>query len=437
MRPAAWTELRYHAQQYLLWHCKARTVMACAGRGSGKTELARRRVVSYLPVEKPWQDPKYFYALPTFAQAKLVAWEQLLALIPPRWLAKPPSVSTMIIETIFGSKLYVVGMDKPARIEGVQWDGGVVDESSDQKPGGFDRSIRPALTHREGWCWRIGVPKRFGTGAREFRHAYDRGIKGEADMQSFTWPSWDILPEKEIRRLQEELDPKDYLEQVGGNWVDAGGAAYYAFNKEHNIRSVKYDSTKQIVVGCDFNVDPMAWCIGHLCQTDYGQGLEVFDEIWLRNTNTQRTLDTLWERYKDHQGGWVFVGDPAGRHRHSSASKSDYAQIKNDYRFKAKTRFRDAAPAIKDRLASVNLLCCNAAQHRKFFVDPKCVHMIDDLLNRSLSLTGEPEAAVPGLAHDSGHMTDALGYLIYHYFPVRVETGTESTRVSLHSGPWS
>jgi hypothetical protein len=159
---AAWFQLRYHAQQAAMWRTKKRFVAAACGRGSGKTELARRRIVRFLPIKKPWADPMYFYALPTFAQARRVAWKKIKALIPREWCTKI-NESEMLIETVFGSSLYVVGMDKPQRIEGDQWDGGVVDESCDQKPKAFDLSIRPALTHRNGWCWRIGVPKRHGT----------------------------------------------------------------------------------------------------------------------------------------------------------------------------------------------------------------------------------------------------------------------------------
>lgn len=414
---SAWKKLRSHKLQSEAWRCPVRTVCIAAGRGSGKTEISRRRVVSLLPVKKEWPDPKYFYALPTYNQAKLVAWDALLQLIPKHWLKKEPSASSMIIETIFGSKLYVVGLDKPARIEGVQWDGGVIDESSDQKPGVFDRSVRPALAHRNGWCWRIGVPKRYGSGAREFKHAYDLGVKGEAGIRSFTWPSWDILPPQEIESLKEQLDDKDFLEQVGGNFVDAGGLAYYQFS-DANIRQCDYDKNAPIFVFSDFNVDPMAWVLCHLVDTDYGQGLEVFDEIWLRNTNTMRTLDFLHQKYGNHKAGFFFTGDASARSRKSSASSSDYAQIKNDERFKAKVRYDRDNPAIKDRLAAVNVMLKNAAGHTRLWVDHKCKHLIDDLKNRSLTPTGEPVPAVPNQAHDSGHATDALGYGVCKYFPI-------------------
>ena len=154
MLTPAWTQLRYHEQQAQLWRDPARFIAVRAGRGSGKTELARRRIVRMLPIEKPWSDPIYFYALPTFAQARRVAWRPIKKLIPPEWIKGNPSESELRIDTVFGATLYVIGMDKPQRYEGVQWDGGIIDESSDQRPDAFKLSFLPALAHRNGWCWR-------------------------------------------------------------------------------------------------------------------------------------------------------------------------------------------------------------------------------------------------------------------------------------------
>ena len=109
----AWTQLRSHKPQSDLWRTRARFVAVAAGRGSGKTELARRRLVRYLPVKKPWADPMYFYAAPTYAQARRIAWGPLKALIPPSWLKGQPSETDMVIRTVFGSSLHVIGMDKP------------------------------------------------------------------------------------------------------------------------------------------------------------------------------------------------------------------------------------------------------------------------------------------------------------------------------------
>ena len=97
-----------------------------AGRASGKTELSCRRLVRYLPIRKEHPDPIYVFSGPTYAQAKRIAWSKILNLIPNHWI-KDVSQAELRIETIFGSQLLLVGLDKPERIEGIQIDGIVVD----------------------------------------------------------------------------------------------------------------------------------------------------------------------------------------------------------------------------------------------------------------------------------------------------------------------
>lgn len=419
----AWYPLRPHRVQSRLWRTPKRFAAIPAGRGSGKTTISKRRLIRYLPVDRQHGHTHlYAFLAPTRDQAKRVAWTELKALTPTEWLSAPPSEGELIIRTRFSghaAELHVIGMDKPQRFEGNQWDGVVVDESSDQKPGVFDLTIRPALTHRRGWCWRQGVPKRQGIGSRDFRAFCELGITGkDPDVETFTWPSWDILPADEIEAARRNLDEKDFNEQYGAAWESIGGAAFYAFDRSvHATRQVPYDPTRPILVGSDFNVDPMAWIVSHT--TADGKGLETFDEVWLRGTNTQKTLDLLWDRYgENHKGGWIFYGDATGKARRTSANSSDYAQIRNDKRFRARVIYPNANPAIKDRLSSCNALFRNAAGDVRWWIDPRCVHLIADLEHRGLDKDGLPVDA----NKDGGHITDAAGYLVHAKWPAtRVE----------------
>ena len=407
----AWTTLRPHPVQSQLWRCKTRFAAVAAGRGSGKTELARRRVVRFLPVKKPWPDPMYFYALPTYAQAQRVAWRALLRLIPPDWIKGEPNKSAMTVETIFGSMLYVIGLDKPARAEGVQWDGGVIDESSDQKPGIFHMTFTPAFSHRKAWCWRIGVPKRAGIGAADFKAFFDRGGQ-DPDISSYTWKSSTVLSPEELRFAQENLDEKDYREQYDASWEDASGTVFHAFHEVLNIREVTYHPNLPLLIGSDFNVSPMSWVIGQ----EIGNELHVFDEIFVNNTNTQATLNELYKRYGTHENGFCFYGDASGRARKTSASESDYAQIKNDRRFKNSRVFYPMSnPARADRFSSCNMMFCNALGIRRCFIHPRCKYLIKDLKQRAYA----PGTNEPDDYGDIGHITDALGYLIHAKWPVR------------------
>jgi hypothetical protein len=345
----------------------------------------------------------------------------LLDLIPDHWVfggkrGHNVSYGEMWVRTVFGSILYVLGLDQPARVEGVAWDGCVLDESCDLKPGVFDRSVRPALADRQGWCWRIGVPKRQGAGAREYREFCERAARGEYEQgATFTWPSADILPPEELAQARATLDPKDYAEQFEARWETAGGAIYHAFQREYNVRPCARVEGKPLVVASDFNVDPMCWCLGHR----YPDRLEWFDEIFLRNSNTPATLDVLWQRYRDHRGGFEFYGDASGRQRHSSAAASDYQLILGDSRFAAAGRsihYPDGDPPLRDRFACTNALLCNAAGDRRMFIDPRCKRLILDLE----SCYYKPGTSEPGTGQDLGHMSDACGYAAWKLFPIRV-----------------
>ena len=408
----AWYPLRYHESQRLAYEGSHRFIGLDCGRGSGKTEISRRRTVRSLPVTKPWSDPYYFYALPTFEQARRVAWKPLLALIPRDWITRVHE-SRMEVETVFGSTLIVVGMDKPHRIEGLQYDGGVFDESCDQRPGAFGRTVMPALTHRDGWCIRCGVPKRQGVGAAEFKKFCIDARRGLLpSTMAYTWPSSDILTEAQLADAKVHLDERDFNEQFNANWEDITGAIFHGFGS-HNIRPVKYNPIKPIIVGSDFNVDPMCWT---LSQMQRG-GMGTFDEIHIRDCHTQMALNELYRRYGQHMHGWVFMGDAAARARNTSATSADYIQIKNDGRFLNKeVEYEHNNPPRADRFAACNALFKNAAGEVRYWVDPKCENLILDLETRSYkSGTKEPDDGP-----DQGHMTDALGYVIYGIFPVHI-----------------
>jgi len=413
----AWYPLKYHPVQSLLWRTTARFIAVAAGRRSGKTEICRRKIVRLLPVVKPWSDPLYFYALPTRDQAKKVAWPKLKALVPKHWLAHNGiSESELSITTRFGSKLFVLGMDKPARAEGVGWDYGVVDESCDQKAGVFDLTLRPALSDRGGGCCRIGVPKRSGPGAHDFKEFYDLGKEGkDKEVLSLTWPSSDILPAHEIESAKRQLDEKDYNEQYNASWETVGGAVFYAFSDILNVSdSVAYNPTLRLLIGCDFNVDPMAWMI---CQAK-GNELHVIDELWIRNTNTEQALVELHKRYAGHKGGINFFGDATGKARKTAASQSDYVQIRNFDKFEnSLVMFPESNPPRHDRFASCNAMFKNAAGERRCLVHPRCRNLIKDLNVRSY----EPGTSEPDDHDDISHASDALGYLVHWLYPLNIK----------------
>lgn len=382
----------------------------------------------------------YAYGMPTYSQAERVAWPELKLLVPKEWVAHNGiSESKLTITTVFGSSLHIIGMDKPMRAEGVQWDGFVIDEACDHKPNSLNLSIMPALTHRDAWLWRIGVPKRVGASAREFKEFFDAGaapgaatLDSSIELESYTWPSSSVLSPEKLRFFQEKLDAKDFAEQFGASWESAGGLVFFAYSDTMNVAEVQYRPDLPLLISSDFNTSPMSWTISQssdvtLAPTQSKQvnELKVIDEIWLNDTNTQRTLDDLYRRYGTHRGGWMFFGDATAKARKTSASTSDYAQIRNDTRFKdARVFYLSSNPKRSDRFSSTNAMLCTSLGQRRTIIHPRCTHLRKDLLTRAYKVDADGVSnGEPNDYGDVGHMTDSLGYLCYKLAPPIIGVG--------------
>lgn len=437
-----WLPLRYHPVQATFWDCYTRFIGLDCGRGSGKSVISRRKIVAQhlMNPNTLCAEPMYFYAAPTREQAKRLAWSDFQRLIPKEWLLSGTdgtNHSELVFRTIIGSSLHVVGLDRPQRIEGDQWSGGIIDESCDIKPGAFDLSILPALTWYRGFCWRIGVPKRQGPGALEFREFCEESRNGKIpDQISFTWPSAGIVPKEAVIYAQEHMDALDFAEQFGASWQRAGGGIFHAYHEDENTKPCVYHPAVPIIVGSDFNVDPMAWVLGHHFK-DEGV-VEWFDEVWIRDTNTPQTLEVLYAKYKTHKAGFVFYGDAAGRQRKSSAVQSDYDLIYAHEGFRKlgrRIQYPEANPPVADRFSACNAMFCNAAGRRRMFVNKEtCPKLHADLKARYYKPGTREPADWTQTGTMIGHPSDAMGYVIHQLCPIEVPIQLLSGPISVFRG---
>ncbi|HEY1923349.1 MAG TPA: hypothetical protein VGG44_11420, partial [Tepidisphaeraceae bacterium] len=255
---ARWVELREHKEQLRLWASQARFKVVPAGRRSGKTELSKRRLVEHLFRETRHGHPgRYFAGAPTRDQAKRIFWEDLKSLIWPSWIEKI-SETDLCIVTIYGSQLWVHGLDVPQRIEGSPWDGCVIDELANCRPKIWEAHIRPALADRGGWAWLIGVPDMDSPGQVDYENLVLLGQnRQQTEWDCFRWASADILPPEEIESAQRLLDPTIFEQEYLGKFVIARGRAFSSFDQTVHVRPTAYDPSLRICWSLDFNIDPM------------------------------------------------------------------------------------------------------------------------------------------------------------------------------------
>jgi hypothetical protein len=408
-----WTPLRPHPEQLRLWNSPARFKIIPAGRRSGKTELAKRRLIhGVFAKDKYLVPPRFFAAAPTRDQAKRIFWKDLCDLIKPAWIASM-NASELKITVKNGAELHVLGLDKPQRMEGVSWDGGVIDEYADCKKGTFDAHIRPALADRKGWLWLIGVPDVEGPAQVEYEQFYEVATSGrDEEWAAFHWASADILPADEIASAKRRMDPRLFEQEMLGKFILAGGRAFPDFSVDLHVKPCEYDPKLPICWSLDFNVNPM--CSGVIQHRD-GK-VVVLEEFVLPDSKTDLAatafLDRAAERGWDLQHLSVY-GDATGKCRDSTSGLSDWIIIKNRLvHLSPRMCVPRGNPPIKETINAINARLKSADGTVSLQVDPKCQQLIADFRNALWPS--------PTLLHEE-HSLAWLRYFVHREYPIRLD----------------
>jgi hypothetical protein len=210
------------------------------------------------------------------------------------------------------------------------------------------------------------------------------------------------IPDSYIQSLRDNYDAVLLDQYLNGKFVNiATMRAYYVFDRKlHTIKNYK-PSADDVHIGIDFNVDPMTCTF-----SEFKDGrLVVYDELYLRNSNTFRITELISERTKDKKAVYVYP-DLTGRARKTSAAITDL-QILQKAGF---TLRGDRNPRVKDRVACVN----NAIEKGRVVIDERCKYLIRDLEQVGKDTYGEIDKGDGMLTH----ISDGLGYKISYLFPI-------------------
>lgn len=434
---ASWTQLRWHEEQQRFWHSDKRFQMSPAGRRSGKSEIAKRKLIKRALAFNAYPDGWFVYAAPTVAQGKRIAWNHLKNLIPKRFLAGRPSESGLTIKLITGTEITVVGMDKPERVEGRPLDGIVLDEYGNMKANTWKEHVRPALStpDRYGWAIFVGVPE----GRNHYYNLWrDFALNPDKkDWGGYHWKSSEIIPE-EAAAARADMDIQTYLQEYEGEFINFEGRAYYAFeNDQHSPRGTRvyYDDEMPLIFCFDFNRTPG---VALVCQEvkvpgwlDMGpqqkQGQEepritgAIDEVYIeRNSTTEKVCERLQRKWKEHEGPVHIYGDASGGSRHSSSLHgSDWDIVRNvlgpHFGHRYKERFGRKNPPIRGRLNAVNSRLQSADGTIRMVVDSKlCPSLVKDFEGVECDSAGD---IIKPLGTALTHISDGLGYYLADVFP--------------------
>ena len=414
-----WYPLKDHETQLALVDAVPNGVrfpLVPAGRRSGKTERFKRFIA-----KEAMRNPneKYFAGAPTYSQAKKIFWDDLKLFTLSSQHLKPPSESELKIFMPNGSEIHVLGLDKPERIEGVNWTGGGIDEIADIKEKAVNENIMPALDTENptrpgylAWCWFLGVPD-------GLNHYYDMCMNAESgktpDAKVFHWKSADILSEKVIAAAKARMSLKQYKQEYEASFETATGKIYEDYSKaNHTSRTIK--PHEQLLWMHDQNYTPLSSAIG----VRDGDNIYLCDEIVLTSAISRQSALEFVDRYKDHENKNVIIyGDPAGRAGEKHGHASDYTDIEDVLKCNGWTYTRNVKkkhPAIKDRQNAVRAKIKTADEKISLFVNPSMAEWCD----KGLSTVQLQEGSTfqEDQKNQYQHITTAIGYMIDYEFPV-------------------
>lgn len=438
--PARYYPLRAHPIQLAYERSPHRFNVVPAGRRSGKTERAKRRLVKRAIRGSGFDTPRYFAAAPTRDQAKRIYWADLKEMTRPLW-SGPPSESELTIRLVTGSEIVVLGMDKPERIEGAPWDGGVLDEYANMKAHAWGAHVRPALADRRGWCDLIGVPEGRNHYYDSYRAAQAMVSEwGDAsEWGAFHWKSADILPPEEIDAARRDLDSLTFQQEYEASFVNFEGRAYYVFNDALHCGRLRgrYDPAKPLMLCFDFNVAPGVAAVAQEMVLPNGQvGTGWIGEVYIpRNSNTPAVARKLAEEWSGHPGSVRCYGDATGGAKGSAkVAGSDWDLVKAELGsvFGGRLQFMvpSSNPAERARLNAVNTRFLSGDGTVRMMVDPAaCPHLVKDFEGVRLLAGGSGEIdkkATPDLTH----ISDAAGYYVHAEFPLE-DNGIQRIRFKL------
>ncbi len=386
-----------------------------AGRRSGKTERAKRFIAKMAMTNA---GEMYFIAAPTRDQVKKIYWSDMKKLCLSSLCSKAPSESELIIFLDNGTQVQLIGLDRPERIEGVFWSGGVVDEIADVKAEAWESNIRPALDTfnptRPGykaWCWLIGVPD-------GLNHYYDMAqyaaSANDPEWKCFHWKSSEILPADTIAAAKRQMSKRQYQQEYEADFVGATGRIYEDYGIENHTGET-IQPHEQLMWMHDQNFTPLSSAIG----VRRDESLFLLDEIVLTSAVSKQSALEFVEKYKEHQNRHVLIyGDPAGQAGEKHGHASDYTDIEGVLRshgWQYTRRVKPSHPSIKDRQNAVRAKICTADDTRTLFVNPVTAKWCD----KGLSTVQLQEGSTfqEDQKNQYQHITTAVGYCIDYEWP--------------------
>lgn len=389
-----------HPWQYEVFTDPHRFRVKVCGRRSGKTHEDALELIR-AAVHK--REQVVWYVAPTYKMAHEIMWPILKKLCPRQYLSRAPLEGGLTLHFLNDSTITLKGADNPDSLRGPGLDYLSMDEFAYIDPRAWYEVMSPMVADREGRAT-------FSTTPAGLNWAYDLFMEEleDPEWKSFTVTTLNagVVKAKEIAKQRRRMSPRTFKQEFEASFEAVGNRVYAEFNKDvHVSKDIVDHSSQELLVGMDFNVNPMSVVLG----TQVGDQLHIFEALEVDTSNTTEVAKLLRERWPERQ--IIACPDPSGKARKTSAGgKTDFSILQS---FNIDVDAPNAAPAVRDRINAVNGLLTNADDEHRLFMAPQVMKTLGRSLN---GLTYKEDTNIPNPKGGLVHITDAVGYLVWQRF---------------------
>ncbi|MDH5244494.1 MAG: hypothetical protein OEX05_11215 [Chloroflexota bacterium] len=457
--PPRWEEMfggyDFHAAQAAARNSTARFRAIEAGRRSGKTADRKAEIIERA------LDPDWFLetglsrrhivvGLPTQDQTRDRYLDDLIAMMPRRFVRSLRLSTPQMIETTIGARVVLAGMDKPERAEGDAIDDLFLDEFADLRKGlkVIDTHLRPALSTRgrpPGSVTAFGTPDmQVGD---DFVRLCDRylakQLEGNDAFAFFNWSSRGIITEEEWAEARDELTAREFAVEYEARRVSRGDLAYDEFARaDHVVDGLRIVPDRPLIACFDWNIRPgCSVIVQEQSVEDYTEATAlperiadeftaIVGEVVIPQGHASKLVEAVakWILASGHKGRVLAYGDPSGGSGHVAAEQTCVELLKIGFderlgQHRWTNCIRYPLPSHVSRMASVNRRLRNADGHIRLVVDRRCPELIADfeMVQVKRTSTGSIQIDKPsdGPMAARSHASDAFGYYTDKAFPVR------------------
>ncbi len=406
---------------------KTRFFVAAWGRQMGKSTAALNHLLKCA-----WEraGTRYWFVAPTHAQA-LVQYRRLVGMLFFSGVLMKKNQTELRCKLINFSEIKFVSGKNFNNLRSETLDGAVIDEVRDQHPDLWPMVIRSMLTKRRGFCIFISTPNGFDPFWELFERARGdkRGVWGSLHAPASQCP---FYGPGELDLLRDEMTPAQYAQEIEAQFLNLTQSSVYTQFHDGNLLdhspwmpSKEWAESLPVVLGSDFNLNPMAWCLGQI----HERRMHFGRELWIPNTYTQQAATALVDVLDEElpfakKTGIQLVADASGKAgKTSSGTETDIQIILQTVRaagYPISNRTPEANPKVRDRVNTVNAALRSASGAvRVTFNEKKCPKTVED--HRRVQWKEKQE----GYILDEGpkrlftHPSDATGYPICQFLPLR------------------